>query len=103
VIEGVNIRGRAYQACLERSEIQSSCHGKEDARDNAAMESFFGTVKDECVGEIIYSSHDEARLALFTYIEVYYNRVRRHSTLGTSRPRELRTDGKPTNVTLRLT
>lgn len=50
--------------------------------DNAAMESFFGTLKDECVGERIYSSHDEARLALFTYMEVYYNRVRRHSTLG---------------------
>ena len=49
---------------------------------NAAMESFFGTLKDECVGEIVYSSHDEARLALFTYMEVYYNRVRLHSTLG---------------------
>jgi putative transposase len=46
------------------------------------MESFFGTVKDECVGSTIYSSHDEARLELFAYIEVYYNRVRRHSTLG---------------------
>jgi transposase InsO family protein len=50
--------------------------------DNAVMESFFGTLKDECVGNTIYSSHDEARLELFTYIEVYYNRVRRHSTLG---------------------
>ena len=50
--------------------------------DNAAMESFFGTVKDECVGSTIYTSHDEARLELFTYMEVYYNRVRRHSTLG---------------------
>jgi putative transposase len=46
------------------------------------MESFFGTVKEECVGSTISSSHDEARLELFTYIEVYYNRVRRHSTLG---------------------
>lgn len=46
------------------------------------MESFFGTLKDECVGEIIDSSHNEARLSLFTYMEVYYNRVRRHSTLG---------------------
>ena len=46
------------------------------------MESFFGTLKEECVGEIMYSSHDEARLALFTYMEVYYNRVRWHSTLG---------------------
>jgi len=50
--------------------------------DNAAMESFFGTLKDECIGNTIYISHEEARLELFTYIEVYYNRVRRHSTLG---------------------
>lgn len=46
------------------------------------MESFFGTVKDEYVGSTIYSSPDEARLELFTYMEVYYNRIRRHSTLG---------------------
>jgi transposase InsO family protein len=46
------------------------------------MESFFGTLKDECVGSTVYASHDEARLALFTYMEVYYNRIRRHSTLG---------------------
>ncbi len=46
------------------------------------MESFVGTLKNECVGSTVYSSHDEARLELFTYIEVYYNRVRRHSTLG---------------------
>jgi putative transposase len=46
------------------------------------MESFFGTLKEECIGKRIYASRDEARLALFTYIEAYYNRVRRHSTLG---------------------
>lgn len=40
------------------------------------------TLKDECVREKMYASHDEARLALFIYIETYYNRVRRHSTLG---------------------
>lgn len=50
--------------------------------DNATMESFFSTLKDECVGETIYASHDEARLAIFTFLEVYYNRIRRHSTLG---------------------
>ena len=50
--------------------------------DNAPTESVFGTLKDECVGSTVYSSHEEARLALFTYLEVYYNRVRRHSTLG---------------------
>lgn len=46
------------------------------------MESFFGTLKEECVGSTIYASHEEARLALFTYLEVYYHRIRRHSTLG---------------------
>ncbi len=33
------------------------------------------------VGNTIYVSHEEARLAIFTYLEVYYNRIRRHSTL----------------------
>ena len=73
---------QAYQAYLEQSGIQSSMSRKGNCWDNAAMESFFGTVKEECVGETVYSSHDEARLALFTYMEVYYNRVHRHSTLG---------------------
>lgn len=50
--------------------------------DNAAMESFFGILKEECVGSMISASHEEACLALFTYLEVYYNRIRRHSTLG---------------------
>ena len=46
------------------------------------MESFFGSLKEECVGNTISASHEEARLALFTYLQVYYNRIRRHSTLG---------------------
>lgn len=79
---GSQYTSQAYQAYLERSGIQPSMSRKGNCWDNAAMESFFGTLKDECVGEIIYSSHDEARSALFTYMEVYYNRVRRHSTLG---------------------
>ena len=40
------------------------------------MESFFGSLKEECVGNTIYASHEEARLALFIYLEVYYNRIR---------------------------
>jgi transposase InsO family protein len=71
-----------YQAYLKTYGIQSSMLRKGNCWDNAVMESFFGTLKDECVRETPYASHDEARLDLFTYIEVYYNRVRRHSTLG---------------------
>ena len=50
--------------------------------DNAAMESFFGSLKEECVGNQVYSSREQARQALFEYLEMYYNRQRRHSTLG---------------------
>jgi putative transposase len=46
------------------------------------MESFFGTLKEECVGRTVYSSYEEARQALFIYLETFYNRIRRHSTLG---------------------
>lgn len=58
------------------------------------MESFFGTLKDECVGSRVYPSHDEARLALFTYMEMYYNRIRWHSTLGYVSPLNYEQIGK---------
>ena len=79
---GSQYTSHAYQACLAQSGIQASMSRKGNCWDNAVAESFFGTLKDECVGRTIYASHDEARLDLFTYLEVYYNRVRRHSTLG---------------------
>jgi putative transposase len=79
---GSQYTSRAYQLHLEQFGIESSMSRKGNCWDNAAMESFFSTLKEECVGSTFYSSHDEARLALFTYLEVYYNRIRRHSTLG---------------------
>ncbi len=50
--------------------------------DNAARESFFGSLKEECVGSTISQSHEQARLSLFEYLEVSSNRQRRHSALG---------------------
>ncbi|MHB8599228.1 MAG: integrase core domain-containing protein [Ktedonobacteraceae bacterium] len=79
---GSQYTSQAYQACLEQSGIQSSMSRKGNCWDNAVMESFFGTVKDECIRSTIYSSHEEARLELFAYMEVYYNCVHRYSTLG---------------------
>ncbi len=79
---GSQYTSRAYRLRLEQSGIQSSMSRKGNCWDNAAMESFFGTLKDECIGSTVYSSHEEARRAIFTYLEVYYNRIRRHSTLG---------------------
>ena len=79
---GSQYTSRAYRLILEHSEILVSMSRKGNCWDNAAMESFFGSLKEECVGNTIYTSYEEARLALFTYLEVYYNRLRRHSTLG---------------------
>ena len=79
---GSQYTSRAYRLLLEQSGIVVSMSRTGNCWDNAAMESFFGSLKEECVGNTIYTSHEEARLALFTYLEVYYNRMRRHSTLG---------------------
>lgn len=79
---GSHYTSRAYRLHLEQAGMISSMSRKGNCWDNAAMESFFGTLKDECIGNTIYASHDEARLAIFTYLEAYDNRIRRHSTLG---------------------
>jgi len=50
--------------------------------DNALMESFFGTVKEECVYRSAFESRSQARTVLFDYLETFYNRTRRHSSLG---------------------
>ena len=56
--------------------------------DNAVVESFFETLKRELVDGCVYRSHEEARQAIFEYVEVYYNRKRRHSSLGYLTPWE---------------
>ena len=48
--------------------------------DNAVAESFFSTLKRELVHHHKYSTHEEAKRSLFEFIEVFYNRQRRHST-----------------------
>jgi putative transposase len=83
---GSQYTSQAYRLRLERAGASVSMSRKGNCWDNAAMESFFGSLKEECVGNTIYASHEEARLALFTYLEVYYNRIRRHSTLGDVSP-----------------
>jgi transposase InsO family protein len=50
--------------------------------DNAVAESFFSSLKMELVHEADFATREQARAALFEYIEVFYNRQRRHSSLG---------------------
>lgn len=61
---------------------------KGECLDNAVAESFFGTLKTELVYDEDYRSRDEAKKSLFEYIEVFYNRRRRHSYLGYISPVE---------------
>ncbi|NOJ93310.1 IS3 family transposase [Corallococcus coralloides] len=56
--------------------------------DNAVVESFFSTLKTELVHEQDFPTRESAKAALFDFIEVFYNRKRRHSTLGYVSPVE---------------
>ena len=56
--------------------------------DNAPMESFFGRLKCEVEEAQMFVTRDQARVAIFEYLEVFYNRARRHSSLGYLSPVE---------------
>ncbi len=58
------------------------------------MESFWGTLKNELVHQRRYATREEARQDIFEWIEVFYNRQRRHSTLGYRSPAEFEATSK---------
>ncbi len=61
---------------------------RDDCCDTAPGESFFGTLKPELVDQQGFATRAHARSAIFEYIEVFYNRQRRHSALGYRSPAE---------------
>jgi putative transposase len=73
-----------YQTYLATRGISCSMSRRGDCWDNAVMESFFATLKKEEADR--FPSYSEAKMALFDYIEVFYNQRRRHSTLGQISP-----------------
>ena len=75
-----------YQALLTKAEMIGSMSRKGNCDDNAPVESFFGTLKTELVFHHQYATWAEARLDIFEYIEIFYNRIRRHSALGFKSP-----------------
>ena len=79
---GIQYASKDYQAALSQHKMLCSMSRKGDCWDNAVAESFFSTLKTERVHHRLYRSRDEARRDIFGYIEVFYNRVRLHSTLG---------------------
>lgn len=85
---GSQYRSLAIGKTLKESGIMASMGSKGDAFDNAAMESFMATIKTELIYRNRFKTKDEARLAVFQYIEGFYNPVRRHSALGYKSPAE---------------
>jgi transposase InsO family protein len=78
----------AYQALLDRHGLVSSMSRPGNCLDNAVAESFFHTLKTELVYHEHYRTREAARLAIFEWIEGFYNRTRLHSTLGYRSPEE---------------
>jgi transposase InsO family protein len=77
-----------YQRLLAKHGITCSMSRRGDCWDNAPMESFFASLKKELVHDEDYQTRAAARASVFEYIEVFYNRVRRHSALGYLSPAE---------------
>jgi putative transposase len=75
-----------YRQILSEHAIRQSMSRKGDCWDNAPMESFFHTLKTELVMHCDYRTRDQARASLFDYVEVFYNRQRRHSTINYEAP-----------------
>lgn len=83
---GSQYASQDYQALLTQAQMVGSMSRKGNCYDNAPLESFFGTLKTELVFHQHYATQAEARLDIFEYIEVFYNRFRRHSALGYKSP-----------------
>ena len=79
---GSQYASHAYQACLAKYGMRGSMSRKGNCWDNAPTESFFNSLKNERVHGVSYATRNEAMSDLFQYIAVFYNRSRRHSTLG---------------------
>jgi putative transposase len=85
---GVQYASADYQNELRERGIICSMSRKGDCWDNAVAESFFSTLKAELVNRTDYVSYSHAKASVFEYIEVFYNRRRRHSALGYVSPVE---------------
>ena len=84
-----------YQRVLAKQGITCSMSRKGNCYDNAPMESFFATLKKELVHHEDYATVAEAKASVFEFIELFYNRVRRHSSLGYVAPAEFESGKHP--------
>jgi putative transposase len=82
ILGGVQYASNKFQALLKANRILCSMSRKGDCWDNAVAESFFHTLKVELIHGKTYNTRQTTKMAIFEYIEGFYNRQRRHSYLG---------------------
>jgi transposase InsO family protein len=83
---GVQFACTKFKELLTKYHMKQSMSAKGDCWDNAVAESFFGTLKKELVYRNDYKTRWEAQQSIFEYIEIFYNRIRKHSYLGNNPP-----------------
>ena len=88
---GVQYASRAHRQRLALAGVISSMSRPDNCYDNAAMESFWSSLKRELVHRCQFATRAEARAAIFEWIEVFYNRERFHSALGFKSPVDFET------------
>lgn len=86
-----------FQKLLKQHSLISSMSGKGCCYDNAACESFFGTLKVELVHDESYKTRVQAKSSIFEYIEAYYNTKRKHSTINYMTPKQFEDTMKSVN------
>jgi len=84
--QGSTYASGAYQQQLSDNQLRCSMSRKGECLDNAVAESFFGSLKNELVYHEDYKTRTEAKQSVFEYIEVFYNRKRRHAFLNYMTP-----------------
>jgi transposase InsO family protein len=85
---GVQYACHEFRRLLKQYKITQSMSGKGNCYDNAITESFFSTLKTELIYSEKYITRNQAKLSIFKYIEIFYNRKRKHSSLGNKSPYE---------------
>jgi putative transposase len=86
--QGSQYASEQFQRLMADNGVACSMSRSGNVWDNAAMESFFSSLKTERIGRKVYRSRDEARADVFDYIKRFYNPIRRHSTIGYLSPVE---------------
>jgi putative transposase len=86
--QGSQYASHDYQKILKEHDVICSMSRKGNCYDNAVAESFFGRLKSEWVTHYRYLSRSEATQSIFYYIEIFYNRKRRHSSIDYVTPQE---------------